>query len=167
VIIGPARPLEQDSINGRAIVRMVDTAVLLASHVPDVAETEAGGRRGFALRVAEGPCGDAARQLQDSDLVVDAELGIVLRMICYAGDKQASLLEFRDVAPLPADDGEFAVDVPPGIRVEEFDGGMLDDLELPHAMRSAIRSAASAAKAAESAAKATRDFLDSLRGPRR
>lgn len=167
VIIGPALPLEQDSINGHEIARMVDTAVLLASHVPNVAETEVGGRRGFALRVAEGPYDDATQQLQDSDLVVDAELGIMLRMICYAGDKQASLLEFRDVALLPADGGEFAMDVPPGIRVEEFDGGMLDELDMPHAMRSAIRSAASAAKAAESAAKAARDFLDSLRGPRR
>jgi hypothetical protein len=88
-------------------------------------------------------------------------------MICYAGDKQASLLEFRDVTLLPADGGEFAMDVPPGIRVEEFDGGMLEELDMPHAMRSAIRSAASGAKAAESAAKAARDFLDSLRGPRR
>jgi hypothetical protein len=166
VIIGPALPLEQDSINGREITRMVDTAVLLASHVRNVAETEIGGRRGFALRVAEGPYDDAPQQLQDSDLVVDAELGIMLRMICYAGDKQASLLEFRDVA-LPADGGGFAMDIPPGIRVEEFDGGMLDELDMPHAMRSAIQSAESAAKAAESATKATRRFLDSLRGTRR
>jgi outer membrane lipoprotein-sorting protein len=181
VIIGPALPLEQYSTNGREIARMVDTAVLLASHVTNVAETEVGGRRGFALRVAEGPYHDTTQQwlalplggrqrdhsLQDSDLVVDAELGIMLRMICYAGDKQASLLEFRDVALLPADGGEFAMDVPPGIRVEEFDGGMLDELDMPHAMRFAIRSSASAAKAAESAAKAARDFLNSLRGPRR
>jgi hypothetical protein len=167
VIVGPALPLEQDGINGREITRMVDTAVFLASHVSNVAETEVGGRRGFALRMAEGPHRNAAQRLPDSDLVVDAELGIMLRMICYAGDKQASLLEFRDLALLPADGGEFAMDVPPGIRVEELDGGMLDELDMPQALRTTIRSSASAAKAAESAAKAARDFLGSLRGPRR
>jgi hypothetical protein len=117
--------------------------------------------------VAEGRDDHAARLLQDSDLVVDAELGIMLRMTGYAGGRQDSLREFRDVVPLPADGGEFAMDLPPGIRVEEFDGGMLDDFDMPHAMRSAIRSAASATKAAEPAVKAARDFLNSLRGPRR
>ena len=92
-----------------------------------------------------------------------AEANRVIAGLTAQAEALASLLEFRDVALLPADGGEFAMDVPPGIRVEEFDGGMLDELDMPHAMRSAIRSAASAAKAVESA----RDFLDSPRGPRR
>jgi hypothetical protein len=69
----------------------------------------------------------------------------------------------RDVAPLSADGSEFTMDVPPGIRVQRSDGGLLDERDMPQAMRSAIRSAGSAAKAAGSAAKAARGFIDSLR----
>ena len=100
------------------------------------------------------------------EMIVDAELGIVLRQTWYNGDTQVMRSEFRDVAPLPADGNEFLLDVPPGIRVDHSDGGLLDDLNMPHAVRSAMRSAGSAAKTARSAAKAARGFIDSLRGQR-
>jgi hypothetical protein len=178
VIVGPVLALVQEFTRGKGITAMVDTAVLLACHVSNVAETEVAGRRGFALRAAAGelppgvaagelPPEVAAWRLQDWDVVVDAELGIVLRRSWYMGDRKVMYSEFRDVAPLSADGGEFTLDVPPGIRVEHTDGRMLEELDMPPAMRSAIRSAESAAKAAESAVKAARGFFDSLRGQRR
>jgi hypothetical protein len=164
VIVGPVVPLAQAATHGQGIVELIDTAVLLARHLSNIAETEVAGRRGFAVRAAavELPFEDAPWP-PDSDVVVDAELGIALRWIVYAGDRQLMRYELRDVAPLSADGSEFTMDVPPGIRVERSDGGLLDELDMPHAMRSAIRSAGSAAKAAGSAAKAARGFIDSLR----
>jgi outer membrane lipoprotein-sorting protein len=169
VIVGPPLALVQVHTIGERITEMIDTAVLLASHVSNVAETEVAGRRGLAVRSAEP--GQSPRKVptwpsEEDDVVVDAELGIVLRKTWYNGDTPVMRYEFRDVAQLPADGSEFLLDVPPGIRVEHSDGGLLDDLDMPHAMRSAIRSAGSAARAAESAAKAARGFLDSLRGQR-
>lgn len=93
----------------------------------------------------------------DADLVVDAELGIVLHLTAYAGDKQYMREEFRDVGPLSADGSEFAFNVPPGVHVQPVDDWLFDELGLPEGMRSAARSAGSAAKAAQS-------LLNSLRG---
>lgn len=165
VIIGPALPLEQARTRGQGIVEMVDTAVLLACHLSDVAETEVAGRRGFAVRAAAGerPPKVAAWPAEDADIVVDAELGIALRITRYHGDTQVTRSEFRDVAPLAGDGSEFTLDIPPGIRVEHTDGGLLDELDLPHPMRSVVRSAGSGAKAAESAVKTARGFIDSVR----
>ena len=153
VVVGPVLPLPQE------ITEMVDTAVLLESHVSDVLEMQVGGRRAFALQPAANarvPM-EVPMLLKDSDLVVDAELGIVLRMTWYAGDAQAMRYGFRDVAPLSADGSEFAFDVPQGVRVEHTDSSLLDEMDIPDGMRSAIRLAGSAAKAAHG-------FLNSLRG---
>jgi outer membrane lipoprotein-sorting protein len=153
VIVGPVLPLPQE------ITKMVDTAPLLESHVSGVAETQVSGRRGFALRAAtDGPDPRGLPwPLKESDLIVDAELGIVLRQICYVGDAQGLRYEFRDVAPPSADGGEFIFDVPQGVRVEHTDDWVLDELGVPAGMQSAIRSV-------ESAAKAAQGFLNSLRG---
>jgi outer membrane lipoprotein-sorting protein len=157
VIVGPARPLDEP------LTELVDTAVLLQTHVSDVAETEVSGRRGFALRALRST-GTAdhtmAGRLRDADLVVDAELGIVLRLSEYEGDALLQRYEFRDVAPLSDDGSEFAFDIPPGVRVEHSDGGPLGELDLSPALRSALRTA-------ESAAKAARGFLDALGNRRR
>jgi len=157
VIVGPVRPL------GEELTELIDTAVLLQAHVSDVLETEGGGRRGFALRALP-PAGQAddvmLGRLEDADLVVDAELGIVTRLSSYQGDSLLQRYEFRDVAPLSADGRDFTVDIPPGVPVEHSDGGPLDDLDIPPALRSALRTA-------ESAAKAARDLLDSLGNRRR
>lgn len=157
VIVGPARPLDKE------FAELIDTAVLLPAHVSDVLETEVSGRRGFALRAArpaERADHTSIGRLQEADLVIDAELGIVLRLSQYQGDSLLQRYELRDVAPLAADGGEFSYDIPPGVRVEHSDGGPLDELGMPPAMRSALRTA-------ESAAKAARDLLDSLGNRRR
>jgi hypothetical protein len=151
VVVGPVLPLPE-------VTEMVDTAVLLAGHVSAVAETRVDGRRGLALRAAaDGPDPWAVpAELKESDLVVDAELGIILRLAQYAGDAQVMRREFRGVAPLPADGGESVFAVPAGVRVEHTDGWLLDQVDMPAGARAAIRSAGSAAKAAYG-------FLSSLR----
>jgi hypothetical protein len=168
VIVGPVLALVHELTRGQGITTMIDTALLLASHVCDVAETEVAGRRGFALRAAADglPREVAVWPSPDSDIVVDAELGIVLRRTWYDGDTPVMLHEFRDVRALSADGSEFTLDLPRGARVEHTGGGLLDQLDMPPVMRSAMRSAGSAAKAAESAANAARGFIDSLRGRR-
>jgi hypothetical protein len=157
VIVGPARPLDEE------LTELIDTAVLLPAHVSDVLETEVSGRRGFALRALP-PTARAghvmAGRLEDADLVIDAELGIVTRLSSYQGDSLLQRYEFRDVAPLSAQGHELAVDIPPGVPVEHSDGGPFDELDMPPALRSALRTAGSAAKAA-------RDLLDSLGNRRR
>jgi hypothetical protein len=168
VIVGPVLPLEQARTRGRGIAEMIDNSMLLACHLSNVAETEVAGRRGLAVRAAAGelPDGVEAWPPKDSDVVVDAELGITLRRISYMGDTRVMRYEFRDVAAPSADGSEFILAVRPGIRVEHADGGLLDEMDMPHGMRTALRSAGSAAKAAGSAAKAARDFIDSLGGHR-
>ena len=143
VVVGPVLPLPKD------ITAMIDTAVLLDSHVSDVAQAQVSGRRGFALRAVADPDRHALPgSLQDSDLVVDAELGIALRQTAYANEAQVMCYEFRELAPLSADGRELDLDVPPGIRVEHTDGWLLEELSIPDGMRSAIRTAGSAAKSA-------------------
>jgi hypothetical protein len=157
VIAGPVLPLNQE------LTELIDTAVLLQTHVSDFAETEVSGRRGFALRAvqpAERADHTMAGPLEDADLVVDAELGIVLRLSQYRGDALLQRYELRDVAPLSADGSELAVDIPPGVQVEHSDGGPLDELDLPPALRSALRTAGSAAKAVHG-------FIESLGNRRR
>ena len=168
VIVGPVLPLEQARTRGRRIVEMVDTSGLLACHLSNVAETEVAGRRGFVVRAAEDglPARVKAWQPKGSDVVVDAELGIALRKTSYVGDNRVMCYESRDVAALSADGSEFTLDIPFGIRVERTDGGLLDEMDMPHGVRSALRSAGSAARAAGSAAKAARGFIDSLSGHR-
>jgi hypothetical protein len=153
IVVGPVLPLP------KKITGMVDTAALLDSHVSSAAETQVNGRRGFALRAAaDGPGSRKLPwQLKDADLVVDAELGIVLHLATYADDTQQIREEFRDVGPLSAGGSEFAFNVPPGVRVQHIDDWLFDELGLPEGMRSAARSAGSAAKAAQS-------LLNSLRG---
>jgi outer membrane lipoprotein-sorting protein len=165
VIVGPMLALVHEFTRGKNITELIDTASLLASRVSSVAETQVAGRRGFAVRAAADglPSGVELWRPRDSDVVVDAELGIVLRRTWYDGDTPVMRSEFRDVEPLAGDGSEFTPNIPPGIRVEHTDGGVLDELDLPPAMRSAIRSAGSVAKAAGSAAKAAAGLFDSLR----
>jgi hypothetical protein len=87
--------------------------------------------------------------------VVDAELGIVLRFIRREGGKPGYRSEFRDVTAGRAEDAEFRVQVPPGVRVVHADGTFFDDITvgLPEPVRVA-------AKAAGTGLRAARGFLD-------
>ena len=51
------------------------------------------------------------------EVVVDAELGILLRSVCHAGSRPVSRYELRDV--VLGEQGDFRADIPEGVRVEE------------------------------------------------
>ena len=53
------------------------------------------------------------------EIVVDTELGILLRWISLAGERPVERYELRDVVVGPPEPGAFRPDIPPGVRVAE------------------------------------------------
>lgn len=76
----------------------------------------AGGRRGYRFRVVAGDPVWGGMFFPD-EVVVDAELGILLRSVCHAGSSPVSRYELRDV--VLGEQGDFRPDIPEGVRVEE------------------------------------------------
>ena len=78
------------------IAKLLDASWLLEHRLSGGAETSVGGRRGYRLRVAaNGPI--AGQMFATDEVVADAELGILLRMVCHAGSTPVSRFELRDV----------------------------------------------------------------------
>ena len=108
---GPATPLPPE------IANLFDTSWLLEHPLTGGAEITAGGRRGYRLGVALGwPRGG---WFFPADVVVDAELGILLRCISFSGARPDLRYELRDVVTGPAEPGDFRPDIPAGMRVVE------------------------------------------------
>jgi hypothetical protein len=98
------------------IVKLLDASWLLEHRLSGGAETSAGGRRGYRLRIAaNGPI--AGQMFSTDEVVADAELGIVLRMVCHAGSTPVSRFELRDVVV----GGDIRIDVPDGSSDEPDD----------------------------------------------
>jgi len=78
-----------------------------------------GYRPGYRLRVAaDEPAGGVwDRLLFPDEVVVDAELGILLCLVCHAGSRPVSRYELRDV--VLGEQGDFRPVIPEGVRVEE------------------------------------------------
>jgi hypothetical protein len=125
VVVRPAGPPPQE------IARLLDPSWLLEHRLSGGAETmnggrpsssassESGYRPGYRFRVA---AGEPARGVWDrlsfpDEVVVDAELGILLRLVCHAGSRPASRYELRDV--VVGEQGDFRPDIPEGVRVKE------------------------------------------------
>jgi hypothetical protein len=64
-------------------------------------------------------------------LLIDADLGFLLRQVTYARAAPAARFELRDLHVDPADPGDFGVEVPPGIRVVESGGDLWHEVDLP------------------------------------
>ena len=89
VTTGPAAALP------REIANLFDTSWLLEHQLTGGGEIVTGGRRGYRLRVAfDWPRGGL---FFPGDVVVDAELGILLRCISFAGSQPLMRYELRDV----------------------------------------------------------------------
>jgi outer membrane lipoprotein-sorting protein len=161
-VVGPARPMSGN------VATVVDSSWLLGCRLSGGAEVSYRGRRAYQLRVATGGDGWRAARLQffPADAIVDAELGCLLRLISFAGDKPASWYELSgiDTEPVPA--WEFRLDVPPGVRVVEETGNPVTDATavMPGAVGCAARTAADVVRRTSDAVSATRSFLDDLRG---
>lgn len=151
IVVGPRLPLPG------SITAVVDTAMLLVTHVSAVTPAQVGEREGSALRAATEPdLLTMPGSLTGSDLVVDAELGVVLRQASYAGDVLVGYCEFRDLTPLSAGEGNFELDIPPGVPVKHTDSWLFEDLNIPGRMRPVIRTAGSAAKSAHALVRSLR-----------
>ena len=109
---GPAAP-PQDFPN------LFDASWLLAYQLAGGAEILTGGRSGRRLKVgAYRPLFGWFIPLPD-EVVVDGELGIVLRWISLARERPTIWWELRDVVAGPVDPGLFRPDIPPGVPVTE------------------------------------------------
>jgi hypothetical protein len=111
-----------------------------------------GGRSAYLITVARGQADWVfSLMFPTAVAVVDAELGILLRLTSYLGGKPVQRCELRDVT---AGAGDFRVTIPPDLpTVEETrrtDGGPPSPVNLPVKVASAV---------AQEATKAARNLL--------
>jgi hypothetical protein len=142
------------------IAELIDASWLLGYRLSGGTAITYRGRAAYQLRVTRVPGGPPEPMLRffPADAIVDAELGCLLRLICYAEDVPTSWREIREVSP--ADDpGDFGV--PGGLRVAEETGNPLADAAaiMPGAAGAAVRTAVEVTKRATNAATAARRFL--------
>lgn len=161
-LVGPANPLSGPVAN------LVEPEWLLECKLSGGAEISYRGRRAYQLRAAKGDDRQLATPLLffPADVIVDAELGCLLRLIAFAGERPASWSELSEIGTEPVPVGEFRLDIPPGVRVVEETGNLLTDAtaDMPGAVRCAVRTTADVARRANDAVSAARSFLDDLLG---
>ncbi|MGH3253920.1 MAG: LolA family protein [Streptosporangiaceae bacterium] len=157
-VVGPADPMSGIFAN------LADSSWLLGCRLSGGAEISYRGRRAYQLRAVKyGDGWQAKPQLFfPADVIVDAELGCVLRQISFAGARPASLFELSAIDTEPIPDEEFRPDIPPGVRVVEQTGNPFTDM--PGAAGTAVRTAADVVRRTSDAVSATRSFLDDLLG---
>jgi hypothetical protein len=133
VATGPARPLRKD------LASLADPAWLLNRLALSMAgEATVGGRRGYRIMAqAPGlPWPWAASQPFTLEVIVDVELGILLRQTQYVGDRPAFRSELRNLTT-PTRPGDFPLDTRPGLREVADTGGPLADTDLPGPVKAA------------------------------
>ncbi len=147
VFTRPATPLPPEIRN------LFDGSWLLEHQLTGGGEITAGDRPGYRLGVAfDWPRGGL---LFPGNVVVDAELGILLRCISFSGAGPDMRYELRDVVTGPSEPGDFRPDIPTGMRVAEEP----DDPPGPVNPASVL-----ARQAAKEARSAVRSFLGVIRG---
>jgi outer membrane lipoprotein-sorting protein len=161
-MVGAANPLPDE------IANVVDSSWLLGCRLSGGAELSYRGRRAYQISVARGGAGLQVAPLLffPADVIVDAELGCLLRLVSFAGGRPASWWELSGIGTEPVSAGEFGLDVPPGVRVVEETGNAFADAAavMPGAAGCAVRTAADVVRRTSGAVSATRSFLDDLRG---
>jgi len=158
VATGPVKSLDAK------FAAMLDPAWLLNGwRLAVIGPASIAGRNGIRIRaVAAESAGNAADALLTrADVVVDAELGILLRNITYVDDHPATCTELRDVCPLD-EKTTFRILPGPAMRSVTESGGPLADLNLPRP----VEAAAAAATFAAAGAAAVTGWLDKHRARR-
>ena len=150
VVVGPAGPPPSD------IADLADASWLLGCWLSGGAPVMAGGRPALLINVARGRADWAfSLMFPTAVAVVDAELGILLRLTSYLGGKPVQVCELRDVT---AGAGDFRATIPPDLpTVEEArrtDGGPPPPVNLPVKVASVV-----AQQVAQEATKAARNLL--------
>jgi hypothetical protein len=159
LLTGPAAPPPIQ------LATVADPSWLLECSLSGGAEVMAGNRRGYRISITAGVSPPRFLAFFPAEAVVDAELGVLLRLTCYVDGKPATRTELRDIGPGPVEPGVFRLDAPPGVRVVEASGNPLADMvaEAPGPLGAALRTTAGAAKRTGEAVTAVRSFLDGLR----
>jgi hypothetical protein len=137
VIASPAQPLPTDFIT------LVDPAWLLGGWQLTEGDQETVSGR-TAIRVQAVPPHHPNRSWHHLpptairiDLLIDTELGIVLRQVSYADDQPVTRIELREVKVLTeADPTAFGSAITPDLPVTSTSGEPIDDLDLPPAVKS-------------------------------
>jgi hypothetical protein len=153
--IGPAQPLPA------RIARLVDPAWLLDWRLTGGAEVIEGGRRGIRIRIGERwHAGERAALPAPVDAVIDAELGVLLRLTEEQSGRPAKQLVLAGLAVRePRGASSFRIEVPAGTRVVQDSGGLIAELDIPAPVQTAVQLAG---KAVGTAVRVGR-FLDSMR----
>jgi hypothetical protein len=102
---------------------LFDVSWLLAYPLTEGPESLTDGRRGHRLRVGPIDRPVLLWSLFPDEVVVDSELGIVLRWISLTEERPGQWYELRDVVAGPVDPGLFRPDIPPGMTVTEEASG--------------------------------------------
>lgn len=132
VIASPAKSLPTD------FVTLVDPAWLLGDwQLTEGGQETFSGRTAIRVQAVPPPHPNLRWQRDPPtpvriDLLIDTELGIVLRQVSYAGDQAVARIELRDVTIRPEVDlFEFGSAIAPGLPVISTNGEPVDDLDLP------------------------------------
>ena len=155
VVTGPAKPPPSEFVD------LLDASWLLEHRLFGLSggeEVTVGGRRGYRFAVTPGEPVLGGMFFTD-DVVVDAELGILLRSACHAGSTPVSRYELRDVAVGEPAAGTFVADIPDGLRVDEGGHPRPGPVNVPVEVASRM-----ARRVADDARSAVRSVLDVLRG---
>ncbi len=113
VTAGPAQPLPSD------LADLADASWLLECRLADGTLVMAGDRPAYRVNVARGDAPwSVSLMFSPAVAVVDAELGILLSLTSYFADQPVRRYELRDIAS-SASPGDFRVQLPPGLRVEQ------------------------------------------------
>jgi outer membrane lipoprotein-sorting protein len=156
VRVGPAAPMP------RAFGALLDPAWLLDWPLSAGREVSVDGRPGHLVRIR--PARDSGRQgasAQPADAVIDAELGILLRLTYRLAGQPELCLELRGVSVRPPrEPATFRIEVAAGTRVVHGTGRLLDEVNAP----APVKKAADLAGRAVAGAAALGSFLGSLRG---
>jgi hypothetical protein len=162
VATGPVKRLDA------RLAFMLDPAWLLNGwRLAVIGSASVAGRNGIRIQaIAARPAHNGADDLSTrADVVVDAELGILLRKTTYVNDHLASRTEFRDLRALDKQTS-FRIVPGPGMRSVTESGGPLADLNLPRAAEAAATTATAAATLAAAGAVAVTGWLDKHRARR-
>jgi hypothetical protein len=156
---GPAAPPPSE------VASLVDASWLLECRLSGGAEVTVADRRGYRISIADGVSPFKWVIVFPAEAGVDAELGVLLRLTCYAEGRPVTRCELRDVGTEPTGPDAYRIEAPPGVRtVEASDNPLADAVaEAPGPVGVAARAAVDVAKRTGSAVSAARGFLDNLR----
>jgi hypothetical protein len=164
VATGPATPLDPD------LAALLDPAWLLSGwRLLSSGPVTVRGRAGIRLLAEITGAGEdnTGNSFTATEVVVDAELGILLRQTAYVGEHPAVRTELRELMVRDGDTAEdFRIEPARGLRAVADSGGPLGDRNLPRVVETAGTAAGLAVAGAVAGAVALTGWLGKHR-PRR